>query len=199
VCECDALELAEDWSMIADVKKTADQKMKKSLEALKNDLAKVRTGRAHTGLLDHVMVEYYGNPTPLPQVANVTLLDARTIAVTPWEKKMAPAIEKAIRDSDLGLNPATMGETVRVPMPALTEERRKDLIKVVHKEGENARVAVRNVRRDAIHHLKDLLKQKKVAEDEERRAQDDVQKLTDRYIAEIEKALQAKEADLMAI
>jgi ribosome recycling factor len=185
--------------MIADVKKTADQKMKKSLEALKNDLAKVRTGRAHTGLLDHVMVEYYGNPTPLPQVANVTLLDARTIAVTPWEKKMAPAIEKAIRDSDLGLNPATMGETVRVPMPALTEERRKDLIKVVHKEGENARVAVRNVRRDAIHHLKDLLKQKKVAEDEERRAQDDVQKLTDRYIAEIEKALQAKEADLMAI
>jgi ribosome recycling factor len=185
--------------MIADVKKTADQKMKKSLEALKNDLAKVRTGRAHTGLLDHVMVDYYGNPTPLPQVANVTLLDARTIAVTPWEKKMAPAIEKAIRDSDLGLNPASMGETVRVPMPALTEERRKDLIKVVHKEGENARVAVRNVRRDAIHHLKDLLKQKKVAEDEERRAQDDVQKLTDRYIAEIEKALQAKEADLMAI
>jgi len=185
--------------MIADVKKTADQKMKKSLEALKNDLAKVRTGRAHTGLLDHVMVDYYGNPTPLPQVANVTLLDARTIVVTPWEKKMAPAIEKAIRDSDLGLNPASMGETVRVPMPALTEERRKDLIKVVHKEGENARVAVRNVRRDAIHHLKDLLKQKKVAEDEERRAQDDVQKLNDRYIAEIEKALQAKEADLMAI
>jgi ribosome recycling factor len=185
--------------MIADVKKTADQKMKKSLEALKNDLAKVRTGRAHTGLLDHVMVDYYGNATPLPQVANVTLLDARTIAVTPWEKKMAPAIEKAIRDADLGLNPATMGETVRVPMPALTEERRKDLIKVVHKEGENARVAVRNVRRDAIHQLKDLLKQKKVAEDEERRAQDDVQKLTDRYIAEIEKALQAKEADLMAI
>jgi ribosome recycling factor len=185
--------------MIADVKKTADQKMKKSLEALKNDLAKVRTGRAHTGLLDHVMVEYYGNATPLPQVANVTLVDARTIAVTPWEKKMAPAIEKAIRDADLGLNPATMGETVRVPMPALTEERRKDLIKVVHKEGENARVAVRNVRRDAIHHLKDLLKQKKVAEDEERRAQDDVQKLTDRYIAEIEKALQAKEADLLAI
>ena len=185
--------------MIADVKKTAEQKMKKSLEALKNDLAKVRTGRAHTGLLDHVMVDYYGNATPVSQVANVTLLDARTIGVTPWEKKMAPAIEKAIRDSDLGLNPSTMGETVRVPMPALTEERRKDLIKVVHKEGENARVAVRNVRRDAIHHLKELLKQKKVAEDEERRAQDDVQKLTDRYIAEIDKALQTKEADLMAI
>jgi ribosome recycling factor len=185
--------------MIADVKKTADQKMKKSLEALKNDLAKVRTGRAHTGLLDHVMVDYYGTPTAVPQVANVTLLDARTIGVTPWEKKMASAIEKAIRDSDLGLNPANMGETVRVPMPALTEERRKDLIKVVHKEGENARVAVRNVRRDAIHQLKDLLKQKKVAEDDERRAQDDVQKLTDRYIADIDKALQAKEADLLAI
>jgi ribosome recycling factor len=185
--------------MIADVKKTADQKMKKSLEALKNDLAKVRTGRAHTGLLDHVMVDYYGSPTAVHQVANVTLLDARTIGVTPWEKKMASAIEKAIRDSDLGLNPATMGDTVRVPMPALTEERRKDLIKVVHKEGENARVAVRNVRRDAIHQLKDLLKQKKVAEDEERRAQDDVQKLTDRYIADIDKALQAKEADLLAI
>jgi ribosome recycling factor len=185
--------------MIADVKKTADQKMKKSLEALKIDLSKVRTGRAHAGLLDHVMVDYYGTPTAVPQVANVTLLDARTIGVTPWEKKMASAIEKAIRDSDLGLNPSSMGDTVRVPMPALTEERRKDLIKVVHKEGENARVAIRNVRRDAIHQLKDLLKQKKVAEDEERRAQDDVQKLTDRYIADIDKALQAKEADLMAI
>jgi len=185
--------------MIADVKKTAEAKMKKSLEALKNDLAKVRTGRAHTGILDHVMVDYYGTATPVPQLGNVTLLDARTIGVTPWDKKMGQPIEKAIRDSDLGLNPASMGDTVRVPMPALTEERRKDLIKVVHKEAENARVAVRNVRRDAIHHLKDLLKQKKVAEDEERRAQDDVQKLTDRYIAEIDKALQAKEADLMAI
>ena len=185
--------------MIADVKKTAEQKMKKTIETLRNDLAKIRTGRAHTGLLDHVHVDYYGTPTPVPQVANVTLLDARTIGVTPWEKKLAPAIEKAIRDSDLGLNPATVGEVVRVPMPALTEERRKDLIKVVHKEGENARVAVRNVRRDANHHLKDLLKQKKVAEDEERRAQDDVQKLTDRYIAEIDKLLHAKEADLMAV
>jgi ribosome recycling factor len=185
--------------MIADVKKTAEQKMKKSMESLRNDLAKVRTGRAHTGLLDHVTVDYYGTPTPIPQVANVTLLDARTIVVTPWEKKMAQAVEKAIRDSDLGLNPSAMGETVRVPMPALTEERRKDLIKVVHKEGENARVAVRNVRRDAIQQLKELLKQKKVAEDEERRAQDDVQKLTDRYIAEIDKMLQAKETDLMAI
>jgi ribosome recycling factor len=185
--------------MIADVKKTAEQKMKKSIEALKNDLGKVRTGRAHTGLLDHVTVDYYGTPTPIPQVANVTLVDGRTIGVAPWDKKMGPAIEKAIRDSDLGLNPSSMGDLVRVPMPALTEERRRDLIKVVRHEGENARVAVRNVRSDAIHQLKELLKQKQVAEDDEHRAQDDIQKLTDRYIAEIDKALQAKEADLMAI
>jgi ribosome recycling factor len=185
--------------MIADVKKTAEQKMKKTLETLKTDLAKIRTGRAHTGLLDHIVVDYYGTPTPVPQVGNVTLLDARTIGVTPWDKKMTAAIEKAIRSSDLGLNPATMGETVRVPMPALTEERRKDLIKVVRHEGENARVAVRNVRRDAIHHMKELLKQKKVTEDEERRAQDDMQKLTDRHIADIDKLLQQKETDLMAV
>jgi ribosome recycling factor len=185
--------------MIADAKKTAEQKMKKTLETLKNDLGKVRTGRAHAGILDHVMVNYYGTPTPIPQVANVTLIDARTIGVSPWDKKMSGAIEKAIRDSDLGLNPATMGETVRVPMPALTEERRKELIKVVRHEGETARVAIRNVRRDANNHLKDLLKQKKVAEDEERRAQDDVQKLTDRHIADIDKLLQQKETDLLAI
>ena len=185
--------------MIADVKRTAEQKMKKTVESLKTDLSKVRTGRAHAGLLDHILVDYYGTPTPIPQVANVTLVDARTIGISPWEKKMAAAIEKAIRDSDLGLNPATVGEIVRVPMPALTEERRKELIKVVRQEGENARVAVRNVRRDSIHHLKELLKQKKVAEDEERRAQDDVQKLTDRHIAEIDKLLQQKEADLMAV
>jgi len=185
--------------VIADVKKSAEQKMKKTVETLRVDLAKVRTGRAHAGLLDHIMVDYYGTPTPVPQAANVTLLDARTIGVTPWEKKLTGAIEKAIRDSDLGLNPATSGDTVRVPMPALTEERRKELIKVVRHEGENARVAVRNVRRDAIHHLKDLLKQKKVAEDEERRAQDDIQKLTDRYVGEIDKLLQQKEADLMAV
>ena len=185
--------------MIADVKKTAEQKMKKTLETLKGDLGKVRTGRAHAGLLDHVMVDYYGTPTPIAQVANVTLIDARTIGVSPWEKKMAAVIEKAIRDADLGLNPATMGEMVRVPMPALTEERRKELIKVVRHEGENARVAVRNVRRDAISQLKDLLKQKKVAEDEERRAQDDIQKLTDRHVADIDKMLQQKEADLMAV
>jgi ribosome recycling factor len=185
--------------MIADIKKTAEQKMKRTVDALKADLAKIRTGRVHTGLLDHIMVDYYGTQTPIPQVGNVTLLDARTISVSPWDRKMAPAIEKAIRDSDLGLNPAAMGETVRVPMPALTEERRKDLIKVVRHEGENARVAVRNVRRDAIHHLKELLKQKKASEDEERRAQDDVQKLTDRSIADIDKLLQQKETELMAV
>jgi ribosome recycling factor len=185
--------------MIVDVKKTAEQKMKKTLETLKGDLAKVRTGRAHAGLLDHIMVDYYGTPTPVPQLANVNLVDSRTIGVSPWDKKMTGAIEKAIRDCDLGLNPATQGDMVRVPMPALTEERRKELIKVVKHEGENARIAVRNVRRDANNHLKDLLKQKKVAEDEERRAQDDVQKLTDRHIADIDKLLQQKEADLMAM
>ena len=185
--------------MIADIKKSAEQKMRKTVETLKTDLAKIRTGRAHTGILDHIMVDYYGTPTPIPQVGNVTLLDARTIAVNPWDRKMAPAIEKAIRDSDLGLNPAAMGESVRVPMPVLTEERRKDLIKVVRHEGENARVAVRNVRRDAIHHLKDLIKQKKVAEDEERRAEEDMQKLTDRSTADIDKLLQQKETDLMAV
>jgi ribosome recycling factor len=185
--------------MIADVIKTAEQKMDKTLETLKHDLGKIRTGRAHTGILDHVMVDYYGTPTPIPQVSNVTLIDARTIGVTPWDKKMAGAIEKAIRDSDLGLNPATQGELVRVPMPALTEERRKDLIKLVKTEGENARVAVRNVRRDANNYLKDMLKKKQVSEDEERRAQDDVQKLTDRHIADIDKILQIKETDLMAV
>jgi len=185
--------------MIADIKKSAEQKMRKTVETLKTDLAKIRTGRAHTGILDHIMVDYYGTATPIPQVGNVTLLDARTIVVNPWDKKLAPAIEKAIRDSDLGLNPAAMGESVRVPMPVLTEERRKDLIKVVRHEGENARVAVRNVRRDAIHHLKDLIKQKKVAEDEERRAEEDMQKLTDRSTADIDKLLQQKETDLMAV
>ena len=185
--------------MIADVQKSDEQKMQKSVEALKADLGKVRTGRAHTGLLDHIQVDYYGTPTPLNQVANINLLDARTIGVAPWEKRLTSAIEKAIRDSDLGLNPATVGEVVRVPMPALTEERRKDLIKVVRHEAENARVAVRNIRRDANTHLKELLKEKKVSEDDERRGQDDIQKLTDRYIAEVDKLLQAKEADLMAV
>lgn len=186
-------------SSVAEVKKNAEQKMDKSIEALKTDLGKVRTGRAHTGLLDHVMVDYYGSMVPISQVANVTLVDARTIGVAPWEKKMISAVEKAIRDSDLGLNPASQGDLIRVPMPALTEERRKDLIKVVKGEGENAKVAVRNVRRDANAALKDLLKDKLISEDDDRRAQDDIQKLTDRHVAEIDKLLQAKEADLMAI
>jgi ribosome recycling factor len=173
--------------------------MQKSLEALKNDLGKVRTGRAHTGILDHVQVDYYGSMMPISQVANINLLDARTIGVTPWEKKMIQVVEKAIRDSDLGLNPATMGDTVRVPMPALTEERRKELIKVVRHEGENAKVAVRNLRRDANHALKEAVKAKAISEDDERRAEDDVQKLTDRFIVEIDKALAAKESDLMAV
>jgi ribosome recycling factor len=185
--------------MIVDVKKNAEQKMIKSLETLKADFGKVRTGRAHTGILDHVVVDYYGNPTPINQVANLTLVDSRTIGVQPWEKSMVSAVEKAIRDADLGLNPATNGDQIRVPMPMLTEERRRDLIKVVRNEAENARIAVRNVRREANEQLKKLLKDKEVGEDEERRAQDDVQKLTDRFVTEIDKALQAKEADLMAV
>ena len=185
--------------MIADIKKNSEQKMQKSLEALKADLGKVRTGRAHTGLLDHVMVDYYGNPTLVNQVANITLIDARTIGVQPWEKNMISKVEKAIRDADLGLNPSTNGDQIRVPMPMLTEERRRDLIKVIKSEGEDAKIAVRNIRRDANNHLKDALKKKEIAEDEERRAQDEIQKLTDRYVAEIDKALAAKEADLMAV
>ncbi len=185
--------------MLNDIKKSAEGRMQKSLEALKTDLGKVRTGRAHTGLLDHVMVDYYGTPTAINQVANVTLMDARTIAVQAWEAKLTAAIEKAIRDADLGLNPSSQGNMIRVPMPALTEERRRDLIKVVRTEGENAKVAVRNVRRDANEQFKKLLKDKEVGADDERRAQEDVQKLTDRYIAEVDKLLAAKEADLMAV
>lgn len=185
--------------MIADLKKSAEQKMQKSIEALKADLAKVRTGRAHTGILDHITVDYYGSQVPISQVANMTLVDSRTIGVQAWEKKMAAVIEKAIRDSDLGLNPSSSGDLIRVPMPALTEERRKELIKVVKVEGENAKVAVRNVRRDANDSLKKALKDKLISEDDERRAQDDIQKLTDKYVAEVDKALQVKEADLMAI
>jgi len=185
--------------VINDLKKTTEQKMDKSLQAFKADLAKVRTGRAHTGLLDHIQVDYYGNPTPLNQVAKVTLLDARTIGVAPFEKKMVQPVEKAIRDSDLGLNPAAQGETIRVPMPALTEERRKELIKVVRHEAENARVAVRNLRRDAIQHLKDALKKKEVSENDERRAQDDVQKMTDKHIADIDRLLAEKEKELLSV
>lgn len=186
-------------STTQEVKQSAEQKMQKSIEALKNDLAKVRTGRASTGLLDHVHVDYYGTMMPVPQVANVTLVDARTLGVSPFEKKMLAAIDKAIRDSDLGLNPAAQGDMIRVPMPALTEERRKDLAKVVRNEGEDAKIAVRNIRRDANNTLKDMLKNKTVSEDDEHRAQDEVQKLTDRYVAEIDKMLQAKETELMAI
>jgi len=185
--------------MISDVRKSAEQKMTRSIETLKTDLAKVRNGRAHTGLLDHIHVDYYGSSMPLSQVANVTLADPRTLGVTPWEKKMIPVVEKAIRDSDLGLNPATSGDMIRVPMPPLTEERRKELIKVVHKEAEAAKVAVRNVRRDANDHLKKLLKDKQCSEDEERRAHDDLQKLTDRFVAEVDRLLAQKESDLMAI
>lgn len=185
--------------MIADIKKTAEDKMKKSIEALKHDLMKVRTGRAHPGILDHIMVDYYGSPVPVNQVANVSLIDARTIGVQPYEKNMMSKVEKAIRDSDLGLNPANMGEIIRVPMPPLTEERRRDLIKVVKGEAENARVAVRNIRRDANAHLKDLVKKKEVSEDDERRAIDDMQKMTDKYITEVDKAFADKEKDLMSV
>lgn len=184
---------------IADVKSTADHKMQKSIESLKHDLAKVRTGRAHIGLLDHVQVDYYGSMVPVNTVANITMLDPRTLGVQAWEKGMAQKVEKAIRDSDLGLNPAAQGELIRVPMPALTEERRRDLTKVVKHECENARVAMRNLRRDANATLKDLLKNKACSEDDERRAQDDVQKLTDKYVAEVDKLFAQKEAELMAV
>ena len=185
--------------MIPELKKSTEQRMHKSIESFKGDLSKVRTGRAHTGLLDHVRVDYYGAPTPINQVAKIILIDARTIGVTPFEKKLIPTIEKGIRESDLGLNPVTSGDTIRLPMPALTEERRKELVKVVRHEAENARVAVRNLRRDAIHHLKEALKKHEVSENDERRAQDEVQKMTDRNIAEIDKLLQEKEKELLAV
>ena len=185
--------------MIPDLKKNTETKMHKSVEAFKTDLSKVRTGRAHSGILDHVTVDYYGTQTPINQVAKVRLIDGRTIGVAPFEKKLAQAIEKAIRDSNLGLNPAAAGDMIRVPMPSLTEERRKELAKVVHKEAETAKVSVRNVRRDSIHGLKEALKEKKISENDERRATDDVQKLTDRHIAEIDKLLAQKEAELMAV
>jgi ribosome recycling factor len=184
---------------VAQIKRTAEQKMHKSIEALKADLAKVRTGRAHTGLLDHIRVDYYGQEMPLNQVANVTLIDARTIGITPWEKKMASVIERAIRDSDLGLNPAAQGDVIRVPMPPLTEERRKELTKLVRHEAENAKFAIRNLRRDANTQLKELLKARTIPEDQERRAQEEVQKLTDRNIAEVDRLLQQKEADLLHV
>jgi ribosome recycling factor len=184
---------------VSEQKKQSEEKMKKSLESLKHNLAKVRTGRAHTGLLDHLRVDYYGSPVPISQVANVTLLDARSLGVQVWEKKMVTVVEKAIRDSDLGLNPSSQGELIRVPMPALTEQRRKELAKVVRHEGEEAKVAVRNIRRDANTHLKDALKKHELPEDAEKRAQDDIQKLTDKYIAEIDKAVSEKEKDILSV
>ncbi|MBT9595675.1 MAG: ribosome recycling factor [Vitreoscilla sp.] len=184
---------------ISDIKKNAEGKMAKSVEAFKGELQKIRTGRAHPGILDQVHVDYYGSMVPISQVANVNLLDARTISVQPWEKGMGAKIEKAIRESDLGLNPSSQGDLIRVPMPALTEERRKDLTKVVRHAGEEARIAVRNLRRDANEHLKKLLKDKDISEDDERRAQDEVQKLTDRTISEIDRLVQGKEADILAV
>lgn len=184
---------------VADTKKSVDQKMQKTIEAFRTDLAKIRTGRAHTGLLDHVQVDYYGSPVPISQVANVGLADARTITVQPWEKKMVQAVEKAIRDADLGLNPATLGEVIRVPMPALTEERRKELIKVVKGEAEGAKVAIRNLRRDANEQFKKLVKDKSISEDDERRGQDEVQKLTDKFVAEIDKLVADKDKEIMTV
>ena len=184
---------------IADIKKNAETKMDQSISAFKNNLQKIRTGRAHPGILDQVSVDYYGSMVPISQVANVTLLDARTISVQPWEKGMGAKIEKAIRESDLGLNPSAQGDLIRVPMPPLTEERRRDLTKVVRNAGEDAKVAVRNLRRDANEQAKKLLKDKEIGEDDERRSLDDVQKLTDRVIAEIDKLISAKEAEIMAV
>ena len=184
---------------LADVKKNAQDRMTKSIETLKANLAKVRTGRAHAGILDSVMVEYYGSPVPLSQVANLTLIDARTIGVAPFEKKMAGTIEKAIRDSDLGLNPSSQGDTIRVPTPPLTEERRKEMVKLTKSEGEDAKIAVRNIRRDANEAVKKMVKDKTASEDDERRSADEIQKLTDKFVAEIDKLLAEKEKDIMTV
>lgn len=184
---------------IPDIKKNTDQKMQKSIEALKADLAKVRTGRAHPGILDHIQVDYYGNPTMLTQVANVTLIDARTIGVQPWEKKMVAVVEKAIRESDLGLNPSTQGDMIRVPTPALTEERRREMVKLVKNEAEDAKIAIRNIRRDANEALKKLLKDKACSEDDERRAQDEIQKLTDKFVTDVDKLVVEKEKEVLTV
>jgi ribosome recycling factor len=184
---------------VANIRNTTEEKMVKSIESLKTDLQKVRTGRAHTGILDHVQVDYYGSMVPISQVANMSLADARTIVVQPWEKNMANAVEKAIRESDLGLNPASMGETIRVPMPALTEERRRELTKFIKGEGEQTKVAIRNLRRDANEALKRLVNDKEISEDDERRAQGDIQKLTDKFVAEVDQVLQSKEAEIMTV
>ena len=184
---------------IADIKKQATDKMAKSVETLRVNLTHIRTGRAHVGLLDAIKVDYYGSDVPINQVGNVTLSDARTISVQPYEKKMVQVVEKAIRDSDLGVNPATSGDVIRIPMPALTEQRRKELAKLVHREGEDAKVAIRNIRRDAIQHLKDLLKEGEIGEDMEKRAAEEVQKMTDKATADIDKLVAEKEKDLMAV
>jgi len=183
----------------ADVKKSAEQKMIKSIETLKANLSKVRTGRAHTGILDHILVDYYGTPTNITQVANVTLIDARTIGVQPWEKKMLAAVEKAIRDSDLGLNPASQGDVIRVPTPPLNEERRKEMVKLVKNEGEDAKIAVRNIRRDGNEGLKKLVKDKVCSEDDERRGQEEIQKLTDKFVADIDKLVAEKEKEVLTV
>jgi len=185
--------------MLNDLKKDAETRMSKSIESLRTELTKLRTGRAHTSLLDHVTVEYYGSQVPISQVANVNVGDARSLTVVPWEKKMVPMVEKAILNSNMGLNPVTAGEVIRVPLPALTEERRRDMTKVVRAEGEGARVAIRNIRRDVLSDIKELLKAKDITEDEERRAQDEIQKITDKYVAEVDKLIEAKEKDLMEI
>jgi len=185
--------------MLEDIKKDAAERMAKCVVAFRNELKKLRTGRANTGLLEQIRVDYYGSEVPLQQVANVAVEDARTLTVVPWEKQMVPVIEKAIMKSDLGLNPATAGSVIRVPVPALTEERRRDLTKVVRHEGENARVAIRNVRRDVMHELKEMLKEKLVSEDDDRRAQEEVQKLTDKYVAEVDHVLADKEKELMQV
>lgn len=185
--------------MIRDIEKDARLRMGKSIEALKNELAKIRTGRAHTSLLDHIKVDYYGSEVPLSQVANIGIADARTLTVTPWEKNMVSVVEKAILNSDLGLNPATAGNIMRIPLPALTEDRRKELGKVVHNEGENTKIAIRNIRRDANTHLKELLKDKDITEDEERRAEDSIQKLTDDHVHQVDELVKAKEEELLEI
>ena len=185
--------------MIETIRKDAGERMAKSIDALRSELAKLRTGRANAALLDHVRIDYYGTPTPVNQVASVTVTDARTLSVTPWDKSMVPTVEKAIRDSDLGLNPATSGEVIRVPLPPLTEERRKEMTRVVRAEGENGKIALRNIRRDALAHLKDSLKKKEVSEDDEKRAEDEIQKLTDKYVAEVDQLVSIKEKDIMAL
>jgi ribosome recycling factor len=185
--------------MLQEIKKDAAARMAKSVDALRQELKKLRTGRAHTSLLDHITVEYYGSEVPLNQVANVGIEDSRTLTITPWERTMVQVVEKAIMTSDLGLTPTTAGTVIRVPLPPLTEERRRDLVKVVRHEGENAKVAVRNIRRDALHHVKELLKEKEITEDEERRAQDEVQQLTDKHVAQIDKVLEEKEQELLEV